>query len=100
MGSNAVRRGLRSAIVVVVLIVAWLAQIRPTLAREAVLRDVKGAIGPAATDYLRRGFKAAFDRNAALVILRIDTPGGLDAAMREIVRDILASPLPIVAYVS
>src|SRR5918911_677099 len=41
----------------------------------------------------------ASDRGAALVILRMDTPGGLDAATREIVRDILASPLPIIAYV-
>jgi membrane-bound serine protease (ClpP class) len=88
------------AIVVVVLVVACIAQIRTTLAREAVLLDVNGAIGPATTGYLRRGFKAASGRDAALVILRMDTPGGLDAAMREIIREILASPLPIVAYVA
>ena len=72
---------------------------RTTLAREAALLDVNGAIGPATTAYLRRAFRAASDRDAALVILRMDTPGGLDAATREIVRDILASPLPIIAYV-
>src|SRR5215210_5486634 len=100
MGSSAGRRGLRSAaVIVVVLIIACLAQMRTTLAREAVLLDVNGAIGPATTAYLRRAFRAASDREAALVILRMDTPGGLDAATREIVRDILASPLPIVAYV-
>ena len=72
---------------------------RTTLAREAVLLNVNGAIGPATTAYLRRAFKRPADRDAALIILRMDTPGGLDTATREIVRDILASPLPIVAYV-
>src|SRR5215216_3680046 len=68
--------------------------------RAAILLDVTGAIGPATTEYLRQGFKTASDRQASLIILRIDTPGGLDTAMREIVRDILASPIPIVTYVS
>src|SRR5215213_858661 len=99
MGSSAARRGLRRLAFTVVLIVSCLVQMRTTLAREAILLDVNGAIGPATTAYLRRAFRAASDRDAALVILRMDTPGGLDAAMREIVRDILASPLPIVAYV-
>ena len=99
MGSSAARRGLRSLAFIVVLAIACLAQIRATPAREAVLLDVDGAIGPATTAYLRRAFRAASDREAALVILRMDTPGGLDAATREIVRDILAAPLPIVAYV-
>ena len=99
MGSSAARRGLRPLAFIVVLLVACLAQMRTTLAREAVLLDVNGAIGPATTAYLRRAFRAASDREAALVILRMDTPGGLDAATREIVRDILASPLPIIAYV-
>ena len=99
MGSSAGRRGLRPLALIVVLLVACLAQMRTTLAREAALLDVNGAIGPATTAYLRRAFRAASDREAALVILRMDTPGGLDAATREIVRDILASPLPIIAYV-
>ncbi|MDQ4060189.1 MAG: nodulation protein NfeD [Pseudomonadota bacterium] len=68
--------------------------------RHAILLDVRGAIGPATTEYLRQGFGAAAERNAALVILRMDTPGGLDSAMRDIVRDILASPIPVVTYVS
>ena len=99
MGSSAGRRGLRPLALIVVLLVACLAQMRTTLAREAALLDVNGAIGPATTAYLRRAFRAASDRDTALVILRMDTPGGLDAATREIVRDILASPLPIIAYV-
>jgi membrane-bound serine protease (ClpP class) len=70
------------------------------VARSAILLEVGGAIGPATTEYLRQGFKAASEREARLIILRMDTPGGLDSAMREIVRDILASQTPIVTFVS
>ncbi|MPZ54919.1 MAG: nodulation protein NfeD [Rhizobiales bacterium] len=66
----------------------------------AVLLDVEGAIGPATTDYLRQGFDAAVKRDAAVIILRMDTPGGLDSAMRDIIRDVLASRIPVITYVS
>lgn len=68
--------------------------------RTAILLDIDGAIGPATSEYLRQGFTEASDRGAAIIILRMDTPGGLDTAMREIVRAILASPIPVITYVS
>jgi len=68
--------------------------------RIAVVLQIQGAIGPATADYLHRGLAAAQEEGAALVILRMDTPGGLDSAMRDIIRDILASEVPVVTYVS
>lgn len=67
---------------------------------EAVLLDIKGAIGPATSDYLVRGLEKAAARGARLAVLRIDTPGGLDSAMRDIIKAVLASPIPVVGYVT
>lgn len=66
----------------------------------AILVDVEGAIGPATTEYVRDGFRQAREGRAKLIVLRLDTPGGLDSAMREIIREILDSPLPVISYVS
>ena len=67
---------------------------------EAWLIDIRGAIGPATADHMVRGLEQAQASDAALVIVRIDTPGGLDSSMRDMVKAILASRLPVVAYVA
>lgn len=66
----------------------------------AVLLPVKGPIGPATSDFFVRKLAEAEEASAAVVIVTIDTPGGLDTAMRDMIQAILAAEVPVVAYVS
>lgn len=65
-----------------------------------LLLEIQGGIGPGTRDYLQRSFRRAADENSPAVVLRIDTPGGLDAATRDINRAILASQVPVITWVA
>jgi membrane-bound serine protease (ClpP class) len=62
--------------------------------------EVRGVINPPAANYLDRELQDAAERNARLVVIVMDTPGGLESSMREMIQDILASPVPVAVYVS
>jgi membrane-bound serine protease (ClpP class) len=62
--------------------------------------EIRDAIGPATSGFLLRALEHAREQNARLVVVEMDTPGGLDTAMREMIQAILASPVPVAIYVT
>jgi membrane-bound serine protease (ClpP class) len=77
----------------------WGVRAAAPTAPVAVLQ-LRGAIGPASADYLVGGLRKAADGGAPLVVIELDTPGGLDTSMRQVIQAILASPVPVAVYVS
>lgn len=76
-------------------------QEQPDAPRNLLVRlEIRDAIGPATSGFLLRGLEHARQRNAKLVVVEMDTPGGLDTAMREMIQAILASPVPVAMYVA
>ncbi|WP_439146780.1 NfeD family protein [Vibrio sp.] len=61
--------------------------------------EINGVIGPATSDYLTREIEQAHDEQAKLIILKMNTPGGLDTSMRDIIRAITTSPIPVATWV-
>jgi membrane-bound serine protease (ClpP class) len=72
----------------------------PGTDRRAVLLDVQGPIGPATVEFLTGSLEKASANGAELVIIRLDTPGGLDTSTRDIVKAILNSPVPVATFVA
>ena len=88
----------KAALVATIGIVALIVSLLPGLAEEngslALTISIDGAIGPASANYVKDALARASERRAEIVILRLNTPGGLNSSMREIIADVLASPVP------
>lgn len=78
--------------------VASAEEIQP-IPSKVVQLTIDGGIGPATQDYIERGIQKAEAQNAELIILQMDTPGGLDSSMRAIIKNIANANTPIVSYV-
>jgi len=68
--------------------------------QRAIILEISDAIGPAIADYIVRELRTVDTIQTGLIVLRMNTPGGLDSSMREIVSAILASPVPVATYVA
>src|ERR1700744_6715441 len=65
-----------------------------------ILIAVSGAIGPASADFIVRSLQRAAQQQTSLAVLQLDTPGGLDTSLRQIIKAILASPVPVATFIA
>ena len=97
--TTVIQRGLLAMAAVLVVLPA-IAAGEDALPGTALHLRIDAAIGPATADYILDGLETAVAEGYPVVVLEIDTPGGLDSSMRDIIKGILASPVPVITYVS
>lgn len=94
------RVALFAAAVIAAAVLCSFSPARTAEGRVALSIAIDGAIGPASTRQLKEALSVAAKRDAEVLILQLDTPGGLVTSMREMIADILASPVPVIGYVA
>ena len=97
-------RGLMAGLLLLVAAV-WITNAPAARAQEGpaplvLVLELDGAVGPGTAEYLSQGLETARERSAELVVITMDTPGGLDSSTRDIIADILASPVPVAVFVA
>lgn len=68
-------------------------------ASEIFLLEIDGTINPIVADYIVEGLEDAESKDALAVVIKLDTPGGLMDSMRQIIKSIEASPIPVIVYI-
>lgn len=95
---------MKAALIAAISVVALALCLRPGAAEEkgrlALTVTIDGAIGPASASYVKEALATAAARRAEVVILKMNTPGGLNSSMRDIIADVLGSSVPVVGYVA
>jgi len=91
-----------SYLVLIILILSVILMVNPAQAanQSVLVLNVEGVINPFTASYLERGLTLAQQRNASLVVITLDTPGGLEISMREMVQSILNSSIPVAVFVT
>lgn len=77
-----------------------LSAVAPISAKEIVLIKIDGIINPPHAEYTIKAIKRAHEIKAEAIVIQLDTPGGLDTSMRDMVKEILNSQVPVIVYVS
>ncbi|WP_292439655.1 nodulation protein NfeD [Methylophaga sp.] len=93
---------MRLWLLLISLILSFTGPLTPAAAQsqKAFIIDIDGVISPATADYFSRSLEQAVEANAAFMLVRLDTPGGLDLSMRDMIKQIISSPVPVVTYVT
>jgi len=91
--------GLRVVAFIAFLIASLLPNLQATAASKVAVIDIEGPIGPATSSHIKRSFEDVRAQGIDVVVLRLDTPGGLVTSMRAVIKEILASPVPVIGFV-